>query len=204
MGFAFKRNERTASLFSIIDRYESAIAAFEAAKIRKEGDSPFERLSDDSQEQVASLSIESTRIVVNEEGLIRTLSVPGLEDKDIVGLHYLPDHLERLLFRPGTLTHIDMERLPRGLKFLDLGFNKFSMVMLKSLPPSFMCLYLGDNRLEEQGVVLKLPLPQNMTLYVPRIDVLNLNGGQRQRIEENCWSIAWEGGTQIKVRTDRK
>lgn len=96
-----------------------------------------------------------------------------------------------------------MRRLPRGLIFLDLGDNWFSFVVVKDLPPSLKLLYLGETMLEEQTAVLKLPLPQNMTLYVSGIDVVNLNGGQRQYVEYKCWKVTWEDGTEIKIRNTR-
>ena len=135
------------------------------------------------------------------------LSCAGLQDNDIVDLQYLPKQLHSLELSPGTLTRIDMGALPRGLQYLNLRNNKIHMMMVKDTPPLLKELDLDNNPLEKEGIIFKLPLPQNLELKVSVSNSLCFGEARWQRFwfepgVGGYFPVIWPDGTRMKLRTD--
>ena len=205
LNFVFERNERTKKLFTIIDRYESTVAA---AELQGANDGDILR-TEEAEFATVVLAIDGLNeaIIEIEDGQIVELSCAGLQDNDIVYLQYLPKQLKLLDLSPGTLTHIDMGALPRGLEYLTLRNNKIHMMMIKDSPPLLKELDLDNNPLEKAGIIFKLPLPQNLELKVSVSSYVCLGDARWQRFwsgagVDGYFAVIWPDGTRLKVYTD--
>ena len=206
LNFVFARNERTEALFKILDRYESTR---DAAKFQGGNDGDIRRAEDEKtvSAQIAVRVRGLTRAMIEiEDGQIIRLSCDGLQDDDIVDLHHLPTHLKELSLSDGKLTGMDLSALPRGLEDLFLMENNITTMMIRYIPPSLKELHLGFNPLNEEGVILKLPLPQDLKVRVSFIDSLNVGDGKWQPElyggegdDEDYRLVTWPDGTRLKV-----
>lgn len=200
LNFVFARNDRTKRLFNIIDRYESTAAAavFQGGN---DGDIVRTEMEQNSVVYLNSGGMHDA-VIRLVDGQISGLRCTGLQDHDIVGLQYLPQNLRLLAFDEGTLTHFDLNELPPQLETLILKDNEITMMMVRSTPNSLTELDLGNNPLMEEGVILKLPLPEDLLLIVPATRSLNLGDAELQPdpLLEGCGLVTWPDGTSIKVR----
>ena len=209
--FAFKRTSRTEDLFSIIDRYENANAAYEG-----ENDGTFKRHIWSSNNEPEHREIfksqpvpmnrrHSVSIFIQEGGYIDEINVDGLEDDDILDLFYLPRRLRVLVSTGGILTGFDLSKLRPGLERLDLRANQISEMTVQFAPPSLQWMKLDGNPVKDKGIMLHLPLRQNMVIGVPTIGCLHLNGGQEHPTDKKGnWKVNWDDGTQIMVEAADK
>ena len=189
----------------IINRYENATAAYTGGN-----DGPFERY--DERPGLKAISTPQSAdplqfrpyasIDIHEGGDIERLAVGGLQDEDILDLSYLPQKIKELVLFQGDLTGIDLSKLPPGLETLCLRGNQISKMTVKCTPPSLRMMRLGGNPVEERGITLHLPLPQGLVMNVPKINSLNLSGGQEHPTDgAGHWRVQWADGTQIDVQT---
>lgn len=200
LAFAFKWNERTGALFSIIDRYENTSAAFQGGN-----DGPINR---EKTESTVELKLvfpryqSRAKIVVDEGGSIVELTIYGLDNEDILDVSYLPMNLRVLSLIDGFLAGINLSALPQRLEILDLRNNQIFKMIVASTPPSLKVLRLEDNPLEKEGVTLQLPLPQGLRLTVKAIASVNLHGGEKTKLDDGklSWIDFWRDGTRIEVR----
>lgn len=218
--FAFYRSERTKDLYAILDRYENTTAAFQGGNdgeiVRTFGPPEHMKRGCKDPESFVSLSfgsdavshrLISATITIKEDRICR-LIVRGLWDHDLRDASYLPKHLETLALIDGSITRIDLSKLPRELKNLDLQRNKITNIIVRDIPFSLGWLALGNNPMEKEGIVLMVPLPEYLTLQVPFIDSLDLDGGQKQRCtirvqgtkyKEGHWEVLLKHGTKVRV-----
>lgn len=191
----FKRTPRTEDLFYVLDRYETALAAFEGGN-----DGIIVREQDAVR---ATLVHKFVVIAVAKTGRIAVLTVFGLGDWDIVDLSYLPKDLCLLGLYGGALTRFDLSKVPRGLEVLNLENNEISSMMVDCAPSTLNGLSLVGNPLKQEGVVLKLPMPSNLEVFVPEIEAMDLKGKHTRElvptIRGRNWEVSWEDGRSIRV-----
>ena len=192
----FHRNERTASLFEIVNKYDDAVSAKDSDKAG--GD-----------ELWNFIGVPMVRL--DQKDRIQKLGFCGLADADFRDPSRLPSSLKELVIHGArdlagspSLTQLPprfFSQLPRGLVQMDLSNNMLSDVVVESAPPSLRRLLLWHNA-KNLKVRLRRPLPMSLTVYVDSIDDVDPDDGEL--VQEDgayrTYSLKWDDGTQIKIK----
>ena len=97
--FAFRCNARTETLFAIIDRYDSTIAALQGGN---DGPIKRERFGKDVELSLGTSPVNEVVIYIHANGYVEDLDLEGIHDGDILDLSYLPKRLLGLGLSFGT------------------------------------------------------------------------------------------------------
>ena len=182
----FHRNDRTASLFEILNKYDDTTSAL----VVKNKGWGFR---------------DSLEFKVDEKGRISILGFLGVTDGDFRDISRLPAHLIELEINneyrgPASLTRIPsgfFSQLPRTLIELNLSDNALSDVVVESVPPLLLFLVLQRNA-KNLKVRFRRPLPMCLAVHVDIID--NVDPGDGELVKDYRWHyLKWDDGTQIQI-----
>ena len=208
----FKRNERTAAIRHVIDQYDDARDAWRKSPMINDRDRDGQPCwwKHEWGNDTLFITIQSetgvSRMILNEDHEIIELFLPSLNGKDIGDLFYLPPNLKKLDIGDRDLPNFEFHKLPRGLKVLvHPGPDAESKLHVQSLPPrleTFRLREYGDRRKEDPlEVHFYLPLPQGLTVHVPRMEelVYHPEPSEINEIERDMWEVKWDDGSRIRV-----